>query len=144
MTKKVWVFSAIVIVVVGIFLGTMVSDSNLLSFLEVSNKTKTEQVKISEGPWSQSGNLLTTEVSYTTPAGDESNKISIGVENDTITSFEMTIETSNDVSIAYQKEFIAELEKTIIGKKVSQIAQLDTIAGASVTTKAFTDAFAQF
>jgi len=144
MTKKVWTGSAIVVIVTGVFLGTMISESRLLSFLEEPVKTQTAQVETAQSPWLEKDNLFTTQLSYSTPAGTEVNNISIGVENDTITNFSMTIETKNDVSIAYQKKFVAEMKKEIIGKPVSQIAQLDTIAGATVTTQAFTDAFAQF
>lgn len=143
MTKKVWIISAILVVAGGIYLGTVISDSTSLSFLEEPVKTETEQVEVAQSPWAQEGNLYTTTVEYTSPAGDEANMISVTIENDTVQSFEMTIETKNDVSIAYQKRFLAELEKTVVGKKVSEIAGIDTVAGASLTTQAFKDAFAQ-
>lgn len=143
MTKKVWLIGAVFAVAGGVYLGTILSNSSMLSFLETPGKTETEQVAVTESPWTKAENKLSTKLEYESPAGQEINTITIAVENDTITSFEMSIETKNDVSIAYQKKFVAEVEKTIIGKKVSEISQLDTIAGASLTTKAFTAAFMQ-
>lgn len=144
MTKKVWMGSAIVVVATGVFLGTIISENALLNFLEEPVKTQTAQVETAQSPWLEKDSLFTTKLSYSTPAGTELNTLSIGVEDDTVTSFSMSIETKNDVSIAYQKKFVTEIEKIIIGKPVSQIAQLDTIAGATITTQAFTDAFKQF
>lgn len=142
MSKNLWITSAILIVIISFFVGTSISSTNLLDFMTPPEKT--EQVEISDSPWTQQNNLLTTELIYDSPGDLEKNTISIALdENNLITSFDMTIETSNDVSIAYQTQFISQVKETIIGKKASEIAQIDTIAGASLTTQAFTDAFSQ-
>lgn len=142
MLKNLWITSAILIIVLGLFMGTAVSNTSLLNFMTTPEKT--EQVKLAESPWTKNNNLLTTQLTYDSPGDLEKNTISISLDkNNFITSFEMTIETKNDVSIAYQKQFISELKETIIGKTASEIAQIDTISGASLTTQAFTNAFSQ-
>lgn len=143
MTKKVWIIGAVIAITGGVYLGTVLSNSSALSFLERPQKMETEQVEVSESPWTKVENELTTQVAYESPAGQELNTITVSIEHDTITSFEMSIETKNDVSLSYQKKFVAEVEKSIIGKKISEVAKLDTVAGASLTTKAFTAAFMQ-
>lgn len=142
MSKTTWIISAIVIIIISLFVGTAISDSQLLSF--IAQPEQTEQIEISEGPWSKNDDILTTELLYETPAGVETNTITITLDaSETIASFEMSIDTTNEVSIRYQEQFIAQLTPVIIGKKMSEIANLDTIAGASLTTDAFTQAFAQ-
>lgn len=141
MSKKVWMMSAILVIVVSVSLGIFVSESSMLSLL--GEPVETEQVEISESPWTQEGSLFTTQVAYVSPAGDETNTITLGVENDIVTSFDMTVDTTNEASQFYQEKFITEMKTFVIGKKVSEVAQIDTIAGASNTTDAFKAAVAE-
>lgn len=141
MSKRTWIISAILVIVVSLFVGTAISDSQLLNFL--AQPEQTEQIEISEGPWSKNDEILTTQLSYETPAGVETNTINISLDGDTIAGFEMTIDTTNEVSIRYQEKFIEELTPMLVGKKISDIENIDTIAGASLTTDAFTQAFTQ-
>lgn len=143
MTKNIWSASAIIIVVLGLFIGTSLSSSNILNFLEKPDRT--EKIRTSQSPWSKKNNEYSIQLSYESPGDLEKNLVSISLDsNNNISSFDMSIQTKNDVSIAYQEQFILEVNKTIVGKKVSQVALIDTVAGASLTTQAFKDAFSQF
>lgn len=141
MSKNVWMLSAVLVVALSVFLGVFISNNALLTVL--GEPVETEQVIVSESPWTQEGSLFTTQVVYISPAGEETNTITIEVAEDTVTSFDMSIDTPNEVSKMYQQKFITELQAVIVGKKVSEIAQIDTIAGASLTTDAFKNAAAQ-
>lgn len=141
MSKKTWMISAVLVVIVGIFTGVLLTESALLDQLFV--EAPTEQVVIEESPWQQEANNYTTEVTYQTPAGIEVNQITLTVENNTVTAFEMTIETTDRTSIAYQTDFIAEAQQAIVGKSVAELQSVDTIAGASLTTDAFRSAASQ-
>lgn len=141
MSKKVWMMSAIVVIVLSVSLGIFVSESSLLSVL--GEPVETEQIEVSESPWTQEGSLFTTQVEYVSPAGDETNTITLGVENNVITSFDMTVDTTNEASQFYQEKFITEMKTFVIGKTVTEVAQIDAIAGASNTTDAFKAAVAE-
>lgn len=141
MSKKVWMMSAIVVIVLSVSLGIFVSESSLLSVL--GEPVETEQIEVSESPWTQEGSLFTTQVAYVSPAGDETNTITLGVENNVITSFDMTVDTTNEASQFYQEKFITEMKTFVIGKTVAEITQIDAIAGASNTTDAFKAAVAE-
>ena len=141
MSKNVWMFSAILVIVVSVFLGISISDSSILSTF--MKPAETEQVEVAESPWTKDGDMFSIEVAYVSPAGDETNTITLGVDGSTVTSFEMTIDTTNEASKLYQEKFISEMKQTFVGKKVAELAQIDTVAGASNTTQAFKDAVAQ-
>lgn len=141
MTKKTWVMSAVVVIIVGLFVGTAISNTVILDFLATPVQTETEQIAVSQSPWEKTADTLTTQLSYETPAGLETNSVTINIDtNNIITDFEMTIDTTNDVSIAYQKKFIPEVSELLIGKNINELTGIDTVAGASLTTQAFTDA----
>lgn len=143
MSRNTWIMSAIFVVIFGVFVGSVVSDTTLLDFLAESEPTQqVEEVK--DSPWAQDGEYLSIELKYFSPAGEENNVVKVMVDEDnTITDFEMTIGTANETSIAYQERFIEELETTLIGMTPEEAADIDTIAGASLTTTAFTDAIRQ-
>lgn len=155
MTKQSWLISIILVIAVGALIGHWASMMSLEELADAKpgvqlertqDPSHTNQVREITGPaveWQVAGNTYQTELAYDTPAGDEVNQLTLELDNGQVTEFELTIETRNDASIRYQENFIAELEEFILGTPVSELTGLDAVAGASVTTDAFTNALKQ-
>ena len=147
MTKKTWIMSATVVIIVSVFVATTLSNTVILDFIATSPTNSintTQETRVMDNPWQKDTDTLTTKLSYETPAGLETNSVTLTIDaNNSITDFHMTIDTTNDVSIAYQEKFIPELSQLLIGKQISELKNIDTIAGASLTTQAFNEAVTQ-
>lgn len=81
--------------------------------------------------WPYVGGGKQDEIGFTVTVGD-------GVIKDVAVDVRTTTKTSQEL----QTQFGQELPKYVIGKKLSEIADLDVISGASGTTKNFKDAIA--
>lgn len=139
MSKNTWFVAALVVIIISYFVGSAVSDAQLFNFLAAPEKT--EQIEVSDSPWTRTDNTLTTQLSYESPAGAETNTVTMTVdENDVVTAFEISIDTKNETSVRYQSNFVAQIETEIVGKKISELSNLDAVGGASTTTNAFTQA----
>lgn len=162
MSKHTWIISALLATSVGVVIGNWawmknhedspfsptqrpLAANSAPEVLEETDSDESVNLAAMTNPveWQISGSEYTAELDYSSPAGDELNTLSLTLEDGTVTEFEMTIETKNPTSIRYQREFIEELEPMVIGKSIAELAGIDTIAGASLTTDAFTNAVAQ-
>lgn len=121
------------------FIPTILLTSILLSGCQLLPPTPTAQVQ-PDGAWRKQGNQYDISVTYPSPGGEENNNFKITLQNDTVTAVTVDVLTEIDASIVYQKKFAAELPKLLVGKKISQISDLDVISGASLTTAAFNEA----
>jgi len=77
-------------------------------------------------------------VKYTSPAGDEEMKVTVESVNNVISKVTVTSMATNDISKKKQTGFAAEVAGVAVGKPVAGL-KLDTISGASLTTKAFNE-----
>jgi len=100
----------------------------------------TAQIEKSNDYWVVNGNLYTTAIKYNSPGGREENKFVLTVKDGVIKTAKVEVMTKVDASIMYQKRFAVELPKLIVGKKISEIPNLDVVSGASLTTEAFNKA----
>ncbi len=140
MSQKTWYISVVLIIVVGIFLGTTLGQNSTLHSFFTTPET-TEQIISEDSPWEKEGKSMFITAKYNSPAGEESHTITLALDaKQRVAAFTMTIDTKNTVSKGYQEKCIEVLNQKIIGKTPSEIAQFDTIAGASLTTRAFVDA----
>ncbi len=90
--------------------------------------------------WTKESNIYTTTLRYDSPGGAEVNKISLVINNDIISGVNFELTTINEISLKYQKDFGDKLPKIIVGKKLSELKEIDKISGASLTTAAFNQA----
>lgn len=104
--------------------------------------TSTEEV-IDGTSWRRQGDQYTATLEYSSPGGQELNKFHLTIKNGTITAASVEVLTQIDASIVYQQQFAKELPPLLIGKKLSSIAPLPHLSGASLTTAAFNDALKQ-
>jgi hypothetical protein len=80
--------------------------------------------------------------SYRTPESTESIKISLTVENDTVTSSSVQQVASDRESAEYQASFKQNYQSYVVGKKLSDI-QLSHVSGSSLTSNGFNAALEQ-
>lgn len=85
--------------------------------------------------------IRTGELYYTSPAGPELVKISITTKDGIIVETTATPTATNPKSLKFQQAFAGKVSASIVGKAVKGL-KVDTISGASLTTKAFNDFFA--
>lgn len=121
---------------------TILLSSILLSGCQLLPFTKTIQVQ-PDGAWRKQGNQYDITVTYPSPGGEETNNFKITLQEDTVTAVSVEVLTEIDASIVYQKKFATALPKLLIGKKISQINDLNVISGASLTTTAFNQALSK-
>ncbi len=124
------------------FLVITVAATNSV-FQKLQSEVGTKQAKTAP-KWQHVGDIYKTIWTYSTPSGKE-DKIgfTLTLEGDIIKGIEVQVLTQSTTSIEYQSNFAKELPKVVIGKKLSEIASLDRVSGASGTTKNFKDAIAE-
>jgi uncharacterized protein with FMN-binding domain len=79
---------------------------------------------------------------YAVPHGDEQIRVSLTIQNDTITDSSITNSENDGTSASYQQDFASVYKNYVVGKKVSGL-KLNRISGASDTTIGFNDALAR-
>ncbi len=80
----------------------------------------------------------TKELSYTSPAGPESIKVSITTQNGIITNVMATPLATAPISLKLQTAFADNVSKSVVGKNLKGL-KVDTVSGASLTTGAFNE-----
>lgn len=147
MSKKSLIISILLVTMIGVLSATS-SSVPLFDFLsntpEVDTTMTQEVVEEMVGQWKKDGSVYTTTLEYETPAGIDTNPVSVTVEDGKLTAFSMsTEETKSGASKSYQDDFVVAIEETYIGTDISELKEVDVIAGASLTTQAFVDALSQ-
>lgn len=112
-------------------------------FPKKAETVTTEQPQIVQEQWRQDGKYYLITWEYPTSAG-RTGKVGfkVSLNKDQIASADITILTTNEESKGYQEDFQKGLAKVVVGKKLSEIANIDIIGGASGTTKNFKAAVA--
>ncbi len=82
-----------------------------------------------------STNTVTKVVTYTSPAGPEEIEVTLGITDNVIASVSVKPMATHEISKKKQTGFAAEVG-VAVGKPTA-LFNLDTVAGASLTTKAF-------
>jgi hypothetical protein len=111
---------------------------------QTEDVTTTEQHEIASDQWTQEGEYYTTTWEYPISEGRTGTvgfKVMLD-ENNAIANADLEILTTNEESMAYQEDFRAEVNQVVVGKKLSELTDIDTIAGASSTTNHFKEAVA--
>lgn len=75
-------------------------------------------------------------VSYKSPGGDDKIEYTVAIQNGIISAVSVKNIASNDVSKGYQDGFAKEISAKVVGMPVKKF-NLDTVAGASLTTASF-------
>lgn len=86
----------------------------------------------------QGGVTKTQYLSYKSPAGDDTMSVSVTTKDGVVTAVSATPEATNPISLQLQKAFADNVSGKVVGKSVKNL-KVDTISGASLTTKAFND-----
>lgn len=105
---------------------------------EVAAPTPTAEAPatVTSTPATPSEAVQTKEISYQSPAGPESMKVSITTKDGVITSVTATPLATNPISLKLQTAFADGVSKSVVGKAVKGL-KVDTVSGASLTTGAF-------
>lgn len=153
-TSENWLIGLFLAASLGVLGGHWVSQLTIGEIEEAvpqpsSNKDTSQQTETSapSGPavsWQVEDSTAQVELRYDTPVGEEENLLSLSLDGNMITAYQFDISTANSTSERYQQEFAEELDQIIIGKSIDELAALDTLGGATVTTDAFTNALKQF
>ena len=93
--------------------------------------------------WSAFKNgTYTVSDTYSSPGGIEDIKVTLTLNNNTITDVSVVQEANNNESAEYQEKFQDSYKSKVVGKALSSL-QLSRSSGASLTTNAFNDALDQ-
>lgn len=82
--------------------------------------------------------MQTKEISYMSPAGSETIKVSLTTKDGVITSVTATPLATNPISLKLQTAFAGDVSKNAVGKAIKGL-KVDTVSGASLTTAAFNE-----
>lgn len=148
MSKKSLIISILLVTMIGVLAATSGGSMPLFNFLsntpELDSAMTQEVVEEMVGQWQKNGSTFTTTLEYITPAGVDVNPVTVTIENGTLTAFSMnTEETKSGASKSYQDDFASAIESEYLGTPIAELTEVDVIAGASLTTQAFTDALSQ-
>jgi uncharacterized protein with FMN-binding domain len=99
--------------------------------------TEPQQPSASTGTY-KNGTYTSTGV-YKSPAGEESVKVSLTIENDVVTNATFVGNATNPGSVKNQGLFSEGYKQYVVGKKIDAIS-LDVVNGSSLTPKGFMDA----
>jgi hypothetical protein len=80
--------------------------------------------------------IYTEELSYTSPAGKDTVKVSMVTQNGIITSVTTTPLATHPISLKLQTAFAEGVSKSVVGKPIKGL-KVDTVSWASLTTTAF-------
>lgn len=86
-------------------------------------------------PAKASLNIVTKVIAYTSPAGPEEIEVTLGISNNAIASVSVKPMATNEISNKLQTSFAAGVGVSV--GKPTALFNLDTVGGASLTTKAF-------
>lgn len=104
---------------------------------------KTEQRQVAEGKWLRDGDAYSTVWEYVTGGGNKGSVgFTVSLTGDVIKTADVEILTTNATSLQFQTAFEKALPNAVVGKKLSDIADIDIVGGASGTTEQFKAAIA--
>ncbi len=103
---------------------------------------KVEEVEAMEGAVEDAAASQDITVSYTSPAGAETIAVSMVIVEGAVASISAVPSAKHDVSKKWQTAFAGGLSAAAVGKSLSEIAGLDAVGGASLTTGGFKEAVA--
>ncbi len=138
-TKTLTIPTAIVLGTITVAISLAVFNTPISKL--VPQLTKTEQRKV-EDKWQHTADVYETTWNYVTPSTQDKIGFVLTLSGGIIQNVEVKVYTKSKDSIVYQTNFGKALPKLVIGKKLSEIASLDTVSGASGTTKNFKAAVA--
>jgi outer membrane biogenesis lipoprotein LolB len=85
--------------------------------------------------------VASVTTSYQSPAALEPVEFKLTVDSEgVITKAETVITTNQEISKMRQEAFAKELPTAVVGKKLSELTEIDRVGGSSLTTGAFNKA----
>lgn len=134
----------IVIVLVGVITVAVVAVRNQT---DESNTAETSQTEETTAPANGSASTNNEDGTYTngtysetgsyiSPGGRESVEVTLTIENEIITSAEVTANAASRDSKEYQDKFISGYKSQVVGKNVDEVS-LSRVAGSSLTSNGF-------
>jgi len=102
---------------------------------ETTMESTVEASTYADGTYTKTG-------TYTSPAGAESVRVSVTLENGIVTASTFTGEATNPGSVFNQQKFAEGFESKVVGKPIDGIA-LTVVNGSSLTPKGFMNALNQ-
>lgn len=86
---------------------------------------------------------IRTVATYTSPAGEDKIAFVLGLDaSGTIVSTSIESMTDHEISKKRQAAFGEGFSGAIVGKKLSELSNIDRVGGSSLTTKAFNESLA--
>lgn len=79
---------------------------------------------------------------YTSPAGPETIKVTLTLQDSIVTDAEVVSEATHQISIMRQGEFVGGYKAQVIGKNLNEV-NVGKVAGSSLTPKGFNEAVEQ-
>ena len=94
---------------------------------------------VDSGAGSYADGTYTADGSYATPESVETVTVTVTLEDDVITSLEVTGDPQKRESEQYQGQFIGGIAEVVEGRDIDEI-QVSRVAGSSLTSGGFNDA----
>lgn len=143
MAKSTSVLLSFVIVSSLLLAACQPQEENAAATAETSTLVETPSTEAENGGVSIA-KTVATEATYQSPAGEEKVGFTIAVDAEgMITNAETQVMAQAPISVTRQESFAAEFPTVLVGKKLSELTQVDRIGGSSLTTGAFNEALVE-
>jgi uncharacterized protein with FMN-binding domain len=107
----------------------------------VSNSPSTTSQAAPSGTGYKDGTYNATG-HYDSPGGTEAVKVSLTINNDTVSAANVQSGANDPTALSYQTIFISGYKSFVVGKKINTI-KLSNVSGSSLTSQGFNDALKQ-
>jgi uncharacterized protein with FMN-binding domain len=135
--------AAITLVIVGVVIATNPNKSDASSNNNTSTSTQTASNNTtSSGDQTYKDGTYTATGSYFSPGGQEMVKVTLTLNNNTVTASDVISGANDPTADSYQTIFIGGYKKYVVGKKIDTI-KLSNVSGSSLTSQGFNDALKQ-
>ena len=100
---------------------------------EQNQENTSEESKFINGTYSATGR-------YRNPTGEiDDLGVTITLEDDVITDYEIEVQAKNDISVGYQTRYKDDVEELIVGKQIDDL-ELGRVGSSSLTSIGFNEA----
>src|SRR5690606_35922471 len=115
--------------------NSVINEPNVNTGVDANTNTGAEATSYRDGEYTVTGH-------YTSPAGPETIKVTLTLQDNVVTDAEVVAEATNQISIMRQGEFVGGYKAQVIGKNLNEV-NVGKVAGSSLTPKGFNEAVEQ-
>lgn len=125
----------------GVFAYSQTKTPNASPTKIVEENTNQDSGRVTSATEYKNG-VFTAEGEYLSPGGPERVKVTVTINEDTVSEVEVVSLAKHPTSKIKQADFIANYKPMVVGKNINEI-ELTKVSGSSLTPKGFNNALDQ-